>query len=79
MDAYALGLINAANILEDGRIDTFVKERYASFSDGIGKKIVAEETSLEELATIAEQMGKPTLPGSGKQEYLRSIINEIIF
>lgn len=79
MDAYALGLINAAKIIEDGRIDAFRKERYASYEEGIGKKIVAGETSLEELAALAEEMGRPALPSSGRQEYLRSVINEIIF
>ena len=79
MDAYALGLINAAKIIEDGRIDAFQKERYASYEEGIGKKIVAGETSLEELAALAEEMGRPELPTSGRQEYLKSVLNEIIF
>lgn len=79
MDAYALGLVSAAKIIEDGRIDAFQKERYASFEEGIGKKIVSGETSLEELAALAEEMGRPALPSSGRQEYLRSVINEIIF
>ena len=36
-------------------------------------------TSLEELAAYAENMCAPTLPASGRQEYLQSIINEIMF
>ncbi len=79
MDTFALGLIKAAAIIEDGRIDNFVKERYASFESGIGAKIRAGETNLEELAEYAEEMGKPELPGSGRQEYLESILNSILF
>ena len=79
MDTFALGLIKAAEIIEDGRIDNFINERYSSFSDGIGKKIVDGSTSLEELASFAENMGAPTFPASGRQEYLQSIINEIMF
>ncbi len=79
MDSYALGLIKAAKIIEDGRIDSFVKDRYASYTTGIGAKIRADETSLEELAAYAEKLGAPKLPGSGRQEYLESIVNNILF
>jgi len=79
MDSFALGLIKAAELIEDGRIDNFVKERYASYTDGIGKKIRNDETSLEELASYAEKLGAPKLPGSGKQEYLESVLNNILF
>ena len=79
MDAFALGLIKAAKLMEDGRIDAFVKERYASYESGIGAKIRAGETTLEELAAYAENMGAPALPGSGRQEYLEAVVNNILF
>ncbi len=79
MDAFALGLINAAKIIEDGRIDEFVKNRYASFCEGIGKKIVDGETSLEELSAYAEKLGSAKLPCSGKQERLQSVVNSVLF
>ena len=40
MDGFALGLRVAAKLIEDGRIDEFVKERYASYNDGIDRKSV---------------------------------------
>ncbi|MBQ2701329.1 MAG: xylose isomerase, partial [Clostridia bacterium] len=79
MDAFALGLIKAAKIIEDGRIDAFIDERYASYKTGIGAKIVSGETDLAELAAYAEAMGAPELPGSGRQEYLESVLNSILF
>jgi len=79
MDTFALGLIKAAAIIEDGRIDKFIEDRYASFNSGIGAKIVKGETNLVELAEYAEKLGAPELPGSGRQEYLESIINSILF
>ncbi len=79
MDAFALGLINAAKIIEDGRIDEFVKNKYASFGEGIGKKIINGETSLEELSAYAEKLGAAAVPCSGKQERLQSVINSILF
>ena len=79
MDSFAQGLLCAARIIEDGRIDRFVEERYASYQKGVGKRIVSGEASLAELAAYAEAMGRPALPGSGRQEYLESIINSLIF
>ena len=79
MDTFAQGLIKAAAIIEDGRIDSFIEERYASFNDGLGKKIRDGETNLAELAAYAEALGAAELPGSGRQEKLESIVNNILF
>ncbi|MDR1598666.1 MAG: xylose isomerase [Oscillospiraceae bacterium] len=79
MDTFALGLLRAAAIIEDGRIDQFVKDRYASFDSGLGRKIRSGEATLAELAAIAEANGAPALPGSGRQEYLESVFNSVLF
>jgi xylose isomerase len=80
MDAYALGLINAAKIIEDGRIDAFVEEKYSSFKNTeTGRRILAGEATLEELAARAEELGTPEMPKSGRQEYLQGIVNNIMF
>ena len=80
MDTFALGLEKAAAMIEDGRIDAFVKERYASYSDtGIGRKIRNHTATLAELADCASRMKKPTYPGSGRQELLEQVMNEVLF
>ena len=79
MDTLALGLIKAAEIIEDGRIDEFVKDRYKSYETGIGKKIRNHEVTLEDCAAYAADLKKPENPGSGRQEYLESIVNNILF
>ncbi len=79
MDAFALGLINAAKIIEDGRIDSFIKNKYSSFGEGIGKKIIDGNTSLEELSAYAENLGNTKIPCSGKQERLQGIVNSVLF
>ena len=79
MDTFALGLINAVKLIEDSRIDDFIKERYSSFNEGIGRKIRNNETTLEELSDYAIRLKNPALPGSGRQEYLESIINSVMF
>ncbi|NMA94661.1 MAG: xylose isomerase [Clostridiales bacterium] len=79
MDTFALGLLKAAAIIEDGRLDKFIEERYASFNSGIGARIKNGEANLAELADYAEKLGAPELPGSGRQEYLEGVINSILF
>ncbi len=80
MDSYALGLIKASEIIEDGRIDKFIEERYSSFKDTeIGREIVSGKATLEELAEYADRLGAPELPGSGRQEYLLGIVNNILY
>ncbi|MDR7869300.1 MAG: xylose isomerase [Tissierellaceae bacterium] len=79
MDTFALGLIKANQLIQDGRIDSFVQERYAGFKTGIGADIIAGELGLKELEAYALQQKEPPLPPSGRQEYLESIINNILF
>ena len=79
MDTFALGLMKAAAIIEDGRIDGFVKEKYSGYKKGIGRKIVKGQVGLEDLAEYADKLGAPELPGSGKQEALEEIVNQIMF
>lgn len=78
MDTFALGLEKAAAIIEDGRLDAFVSERYASFRSGIGEKIVSGSVGMRELEQYALQ-GEPSLPGSGRQEMLEAMLNRILF
>jgi xylose isomerase len=79
MDSYALGLIKAAEIIEDGRLDAFIDSRYSSWFEGIGAEIRSGNATLERLAAHAERLGKPTPPESGRQEYLQRLVNEILF
>lgn len=78
MDAFALGLRNACKIIADGRIDEFVKERYASYHSGIGAKILSDSTDLEELSRYALALDEVKLQ-SGRQEYLESVVNGLLF
>ena len=79
MDAFALGLLNAAKIIEDGRIDENIKKRYSSFNEGIGKTIIDGSADLCSLAAHAEELGSVKNVESGSQEKLQSIVNQIMF
>lgn len=77
MDSFAIGLKVAYKLLEDGVLEQFIDNRYASFKQGIGKAIVENSTSLHELEQHALQLEEIELR-SGKQEWLKSMLNQYI-
>jgi xylose isomerase len=77
MDAFARGLKVAQAIIDDGRLDAFVKQRYSTFDSGIGAKIESGEVGFAELEAHVLQYGEPFL-ASGRQEFLENLINEFI-
>ena len=77
MDAFARGLKIANNIIQDGRLCDFVKARYSSWDDDLGKKVEAGECSLAELEAHALEEEVGPIP-SGRQEMLENLINEFI-
>ena len=79
MDTYALGLLNAEAIIKDGRLQEYKDFKYSSYKEGIGKKIINNEVSLEELSAYACNKKKCESPCSGKQEYLEAVVNQVIF
>ena len=77
MDAFARGLKIAAGIRADGRIEEFVKNRYASWQSDLGKKILSGQGSFAELEKVALSQSAPALE-SGGQEFLENILNELL-
>lgn len=76
MDIFARGLEKAVQLIEDGRIPSMVKERYASFDSGNGKLFSEGKLTLDQVASLAkhyEQVAKT----SGKQELYENILNQI--
>src|ERR1700743_1436477 len=67
MDAFARGLKIAAAIIEDGRLDKFVKQRYSTFDSGIGAQIERGEVGFEQLEAYTLKNGEPVI-ASGRQE-----------
>ncbi len=78
MDTLALGLRMATRMIEDGRIDEFVDQRYASYKTGIGADIVSGKATLQDLEKYALALGE-VQNQSGRQEYLEGVMNEIMF
>ncbi len=73
MDACARALLNAIEILEKSPIPTMIKERYASFDDGIGKDFEDGKLTFEQVYEYGKQVGEPKQT-SGKQELYEAIV-----
>jgi len=77
MDTLAKGLKIAYKMFEDGEFENIIKERYSSFSEGIGKEIVEGKTDFESLEKYALRNSN-IKNKSGRQELLESILNQYI-
>jgi xylose isomerase len=77
MDAFAKGLLIAHKIIEDKVLSNFIEERYKSYNNGIGSKIMTGEVDFEDLDKWIRENDKPLLK-SGRQEMLENIINSYI-
>lgn len=75
MDAFARGLKIAAAIREDGAVDDFVNERYASWNVGIGAEIEAGKADFKSLEKYMLDKGEITPNASGRQEMLENLFN----
>ncbi len=74
MDAMARALENAAALLEESPLCQMVKERYASFDEGLGKKFENGELTLEDVYAYGKEVNEPKQT-SGKQELYEAILN----
>ncbi|MEE2896242.1 MAG: xylose isomerase [Planctomycetota bacterium] len=77
MDAMAHGLEIAAAIQEDGGLDAFVRDRYASWDGELGRRIMEGGCSLEDLRDEADRLGEVPLE-SGRQEMLENHFNRFL-
>jgi len=77
MDVFARGLKIAQKIIDDGRLDAIVSDRYSSYDTGIGAEIQSRSTTLEALDAHAQGIEAPQL-ASGRQEMLENIINDYL-
>jgi len=74
MDAMARALESAAALLEESPLCQMVKERYASFDAGLGKKFEDGELTLEDVYAYGKEVNEPKQT-SGKQELYEAILN----
>ncbi|WP_242390376.1 xylose isomerase [Polymorphum gilvum] len=74
-DAIARGLLAAAAMIEDGRLQATADARYAGWDRPENAAILSGERSLEDLAERVSRDRLEPQPVSGRQEYLESLVN----
>ena len=75
IDTVAHALVNAASIIEDGKLDAFRAERYSGWKGALGKAILAKDSSLSSVADLAVTRNLAPRPASGRQEWLENLVN----
>ncbi|MGN6551822.1 MAG: xylose isomerase [Pararhizobium sp.] len=78
MDCCARGLKAAARMLEEKALSTPLDARYAGWGEGDGRKLLAGEMSLGEVAELVEERDVNPRPKSGRQEYLENVVNRYV-
>jgi len=77
MDAFARGLEVAHALLQASPLETWRRERYASFDHGPGQAFAAGQLSLDDLCAHAQQAGEPR-QRSGRQEAYENLLNQYL-
>ena len=77
MDTFARALVIAHAMKKDQRLEDFIRDRYAGYRRGMGRKIMSGTTSLPELEAYAAKQGEPERI-SGREEMLENVVNEYI-
>jgi xylose isomerase len=79
MDAFARGLKIAAAIRADGELESFLRERYASWDTQLGGDIEAGRADFRSLESyMLEREGRIAPNRSGRQEMLEHLINRYL-
>lgn len=79
MDAFAKGLLIAAEIRKSGELANMVKERYSSWDNGMGAEIEAGKMNFKKLEEYMLKKGDVTPNVSGRQELFENIVNRYMF
>ena len=77
MDTFARGLKSAAKMKEEKFLDDIIEKRYASYTEGIGKRIVENEEDLESLTEYALD-NKEIKNESSHLEFVKSRMNDYL-
>ena len=75
MDTCAKALLCAANMIEEGSLQSLVEDRYAGWNTEAAQAMLSKESSLDKIAERVEREGINPEPKSGRQEYCENLVN----
>ena len=78
LDTCAQALLAAARMIEDGKFDAFLSERYAGWSDAKAQAMLAPDATLDGIAARVAAEGIDPKPRSGRQEWVENLVNRYL-
>lgn len=78
MDTVARGLVAADHLLEDGKLEAALEERYAGWSNNLGREILGGRLSLDDLWQQARSEKIEPRAVSGRQELLENWVRSCV-
>ena len=78
IDTLAHGLLAAAKLIEDGRLEQVRASRYAGWDGDFGRRILASKLDLAAVADHAVAQRLEPAPRSGRQEMLENLVSRSV-
>ena len=78
LDTCAQALMAAARLIEDGKFDAFLNERYAGWADPKAQAMLAPDATLDGIAARAAADKLDPKPRSGRQEWVENLFNRYL-
>jgi len=79
IDLCARGFLTAASLIEEGKYDALLAERYAGWKTPEAQAMLSGKMSLEEIAAKAEKQAIQPHPRSGRQEQIENLLSRTIY
>ncbi len=78
LDVCAHALMAAARMIEDGKFDAFLSERYAGWANPKAQAMLAPDATLDGVAARVAAEGLDPKPRSGRQEWVENLVNRYL-
>ncbi len=79
IDLCARAFLTAANLIEDGRYDALLSDRYAGWMTAEAQAMLSGEMPLDAIALKSEKNAIQPKPRSGKQEQIENLLARMIY
>lgn len=75
MDVCTRGFLNAVKMIEDGKLEDVVKNRYQDWNGDLGRNYLNGSLSLSDLSDLVVEKNIDPQPRSGRQEAVENLLN----
>ena len=78
LDTLARGLLAAEKMINDGKFEAALRQRYSGWERDLGQQILGGKLSLADLSKHVLDGNIEPRPKSGRQEYLENLANRYV-